>query len=307
MNRPILLKYVTTFRFDVTEPFLFSYTFWKPSHFPTCLESHSDTVHWRTFRFEHAICGVRSEMRGKSVIANVFANNHWNKNVAKRLRFRLNQGYGFDEDVTPFLRRAMKIRAMHPVIERLAGMRISCPESLFEIAIIGLLLQNTTVQRTMSMFSWMLDCFGKIVRFDNQTFKAFYSPNDLLGVCESTLRSEGRFGYRSKYVPEFAAFFSKQDDDVLRRHPSSTLMAELEKIRGVGPYTSSIIAGAALRDTGAVALDVWNRKIIERHLFAGEDIEPEKLRNNLFKLFGNQAGMAVLYLTEYEFLCNQNK
>jgi 3-methyladenine DNA glycosylase/8-oxoguanine DNA glycosylase len=307
MNKPIPLKYVATFRFPVAEPFLFRYTFWKPSHFPTGLETHSETAHWRTFRFEQAICGVRAEMRGKSVIADVFSNSRWNKDVAKRLRFRLNQGYGFDEDITPFLRCATKIRAMRPIIERLVGMRISCPESLFEIAMIGLLLQNTTIQRTTSMFSWTLDHFGQKARFDNQTLKAFYAPNNILDVGESILRNEGRFGYRSKYVPEFAAFFSERDDEALRLTPRHALLAELRKIKGVGSYTSTIIAGAALRDTAATALDVWNRKIIARHLFAEEDIEPEKLRNSLFKLFGNQAGMAVLYLTEYEFLSNQNK
>lgn len=191
---------------------------------------------------------------------------------------------------------------MRPVVDRLAGMRISCPESLFEIAMIGLLLQNTTIHRTISMFTWLMDRFGKTVNFDNQSLKVFFTPNDLIGIDELVFRNEGRFGYRSKFIPEFAKFFAKRDDEMLRMMSLPTLLMELGNIKGVGPYTSGVIVGSALRDKAAIVLDVWNRKIIARRLLDAEDIDSETLKNHLLKLFGDQAGLAVLYLTEYEFL-----
>jgi 3-methyladenine DNA glycosylase/8-oxoguanine DNA glycosylase len=51
-----------------------------------------------------------------------------------------------------------------------------------------------------------------------------------------------------------------------------------------------------------MALDVWNRKIIARHLWGIEEVKPEKLRKDMLRLFGKHAGIAVLYLTEYDFM-----
>lgn len=46
---------------------------------------------------------------------------------------------------------------MREPLQALAGMRQSCPENLFEIAIISLLLQNATVARTTQMMTNLLD------------------------------------------------------------------------------------------------------------------------------------------------------
>lgn len=296
------LKQVDMFRFRVKQPFCFQYTFWKPSHFLTGLETHEKGVNWRTFRFGKALCGVRAEMDETEVVATIFGDENYNEDVARRVRFRVSQGYGLDEDLTPFIKCAQKHRAMKPCLEKLSGMRESCPDSLFELAIIGLVLQNTTIERTIAMFSWLLNSFGKIVSFDGKILRAFYSPQDLIDLDEETIRQEGRFGYRSKYVPAFVEFFSKIDDEELRQSSHETIMIELRKIKGVGPYTASIISGAALRDIKTVNIDVWNRKIFAKKLLNKEDESPVVLQKYFDNHFGKFSNLAALYMTEYEFV-----
>jgi 3-methyladenine DNA glycosylase/8-oxoguanine DNA glycosylase len=165
------------------------------------------------------------------------------------------------ENIKPFLKIARQVKEMRPILKAFTGMRISCPESLFEIAIVSLLLQNTTIKRSIQMMTNLLNRYGDLVLFDDITLRIFFSPRHMLAVSEDELRKECRLGYRAKYLPEFAKFFSECDDDGLRDLNATTLMSTIENIKGVGPYTSGIIASHALRAPNALALDVWNTKL----------------------------------------------
>lgn len=41
-------------------------------------------------------------------------------------------------------------------------------------------------------------------------------------------------------------------------------MTNFQTIKGVGPYTATVIASHAVWDHSAIGLDVWNRKILAR-------------------------------------------
>lgn len=67
------LTRVDTLRLPVKQPFNFRYTLWKPSHFATGLEQHSQERSWRTFRVGELVCGVVLTMDGSDTVrADVF-------------------------------------------------------------------------------------------------------------------------------------------------------------------------------------------------------------------------------------------
>jgi 3-methyladenine DNA glycosylase/8-oxoguanine DNA glycosylase len=286
-------------RLAVKQPFNFRFTLWKPSHFATGLEQHSPVASWRTFRVGELLTGVVMTMEGTDTLrAEVYADGSWQPADRKQLTARLVHSYGLDEDISTFVTQAEQVPPMCEPLAALAGMRQSCPENLFEIAIISLLLQNATVARTTQMMTNLLDHYGRLVEFDGVTLKAFFTPDEIAGVDEATFRERDRLGYRAKYIGRFAEFFAAHDPEVADHADKAELMTEFQTIKGVGPYTAAIIASHAVRDPSALGLDVWNRKLLAKRFLGVDDTEPEVVMAEMTRLFPGYEGLAGLYVIE---------
>ncbi len=299
------LDLVDSLEVEPTSPFDFRHTLWKPSHFHTALEQHSTSRSWRTFRFGDQICGVVSTMVSpKTIHFDVYGRDGWRPEDTEALRQRAVHAYGLDEDLSPFISLASPLPVMARPLRLFCGMRQSCPENLFEIAIISLMLQNATIARTMQMMDNLLTHYGRLVTFDGVTLRAFFTPQEVVSVTEQQLRETDRLGYRAKYVGRFAEFFMEHDPDTFSITDKESLMTEFQTIKGVGPYTAAVIAGHAVRDHSAIGLDVWNRKILARKLLDRDDADAEEVRAELTRLFPSWEGLAGLYMVEEEYLHN---
>ncbi len=295
------VRLVDTLRLSVTEPFNFRFTLWKPSHFATELERHTEYETWRTFRMGSLICGVRMRMEdARTLRADVFSDSRWTPGASNRLAARVTHSYGLDEDQSEFLAMADKDPAMQEPLAALRGMRQSCPENLFEIAIISLLLQNATVQRSTQMLANLLDHYGTTIEFQGLRLKSFFAPQELLGVGEAEFRERDRLGYRAKYIGRFAEFFATHDPDA-QPAAKADLVVEFEKIKGVGPYTAAVIASHAARDPAAIGLDVWNKKILAKRFLGVDDADTSSVMAELTKRFPGYEGIACLYAVEYAY------
>lgn len=293
------LTFVDTLRLPVKQPFNFRYTLWKPSHFATGLEQHSQDQSWRTFRVGPLVCGVLMTMDGTDTLqADVYCDQSWQNADRERLTARLIHSYGLNEDLSAFVALAQRVPPMREPLAALAGMRQSCPENLFEIAIISLLLQNATVARTTQMMTNLLDHYGLEVAFAGVTLKAFFTPDEIADVDEDTFRQRDRLGYRAKYIGRFAEFFAQHDPDAVDQASKAELMTKFQTIKGVGPYTAAIIAGHAVRDPSALGLDVWNRKLLASRFLGVDDAEPEVVMAEMTQLFPGYEGLAGLYVIE---------
>lgn len=296
------LNYVEQLRFIPKAPFNFRLTFWKPSHFVTGLESHTATTSWRTFRLQGGVdCGVKAYMDGRTLVCDIWSDRHWNSALRDRLELRLLRAYALDRGMTEFAKVALADSALAPAWKALKGMRPSCPESVFEIAIVSLLLQNTTISRTTSMMRALLDTLGHDVSFAGRKLKIFFSPSEALATKERHLREVCRLGYRAKYFQPYGAFFAHIDDDSFRHEAREAVLQQLEGIKGVGPYTANVIASHALQDDSALPLDVWNRRIFARRLAMKSDEAP-KVALAMRRRFRSLAGLAALYFIEHQFI-----
>ncbi|MGH3620449.1 MAG: DNA-3-methyladenine glycosylase family protein [Sciscionella sp.] len=293
------LTHVDTLRLPVTKPFNFRYTFWKPSHFATGLERHSRERSWRTFRVGELVCGVVLTMDGSDTVrAEVYSDGSWREADRDRLSARVTHSYGLDEDISAFVSLAERVPSMREPLTALAGMRQSCPENLFEIAITSLVLQNATVARSTQMMTNLLDHYGLVAEFDGVTLKVFCTPEEIAGIDEATFRERDRLGYRAKYIGRFAEFFTAHDPDAVDHASKAELMTEFQTIKGVGPYTAAIIASHAVRDPSALGLDVWNRKLLAQRFLGVDDAAAEIVLAEMRRLFPGYEGLAGLYVIE---------
>jgi 3-methyladenine DNA glycosylase/8-oxoguanine DNA glycosylase len=295
------LAQVDTLNLAVSQPFNFRYTFWKPSHFATGLETHSHRRSWRAFRLDGLSCGIRAYSADeRTVSVDVFADGPWEPAHRDHMARRLRWAYGLDEDLTLFVEQCRRVPAMAEPLAVLAGMRQSCPENLFEIAVISLLLQNATVTRTTQMMRNLLSHYGHTVRFAGVKLQTFFTPGEIADVPEDRFRLDDRLGYRAKYLGRFAAFFVEHGAE-LEDAAGGDLTAKFQQIKGVGPYTAAIIGSHASRDPAAFGLDVWNRKLLARRLLGVDDAKPDEVMGAAATLFPGHQGLAALYLIEHEY------
>lgn len=307
MTEPIALEAVDSLKLFPSSPFDFRHTLWKPSHFSTGLEQHSPTKSWRTFRIGDQLCGAVMTMTPAGALQlDIHSGPSWKAEHSAQLARRITHSYGLDEDLAEFVKLASKSDAMNHALELFCGMRQSCPENLFEIAIISLLLQNATIARTTQMMNNLLTHYGKVVSFDGVTLRAFFTPKEIVSVTEEQLREVDRLGYRAKYIGRFAEFFIEHDPDLVETTDKASLMTKFQTIKGVGPYTAAVIASHAVRDHSAIGLDVWNRKILARKLLDEEvaEAEAEVVRAEMARQFPGWEGLVGLYLVEEEYVEN---
>ncbi|WP_030303234.1 hypothetical protein [Streptomyces katrae] len=295
------LDHADTLQLPVTGdgPFNILHTLWKPSHYATGLEAHTRESSWRTFRVGDLTAGVRLRYEDRTVIADIHTDGDYKPHHREQLTARLIASYGLDEDAAAFTALAEQVPAMREPLAALAGMRQSCPEDYFEIAVIALLLQNTTVSRTTTMTRNLLTHHGKLVHFDGITLRAWFTPAELAAVTAATLKEKDRLGYRANSLPAFAAFFTDHTSDELA---GEDLVEVFQEIKGVGPYTAAVMASHASRDPSVFGIDVWNRKILARRIFDAADADPTAITRRMNDLFPGHAGTAALYLVEHEYL-----
>ncbi len=247
--------------------------------------------------------GVRLHAEDRTVIADIYTAGDFKPADREELTRRLISSYGLDEDHAAFAELASHVPAMREALAVLGGMRQSCPEDHFEIAVIALLLQNVTIRRTAQMTRNLLAHYGHLVHFDGITLRAWFTPPDEIAhVPPETLKERDRLGFRAKSLPHYAAYFRDHSTEDLKA--AGNLMEAVQEIKGVGPYTAAVIASHASRDPAAFGIDVWNRKILARRLLDADDAAPETVMTRLNELFPRLRRTAGLYLVEHEHLTN---
>ncbi|MEU6353615.1 hypothetical protein ABZ896_30535 [Streptomyces sp. NPDC047072] len=298
---PRHLDHADTLELPVTGdgPFGFLHTLWKPSHYATGLEAHTATGSWRTFRAGGLVSGVRLHCEDRLVIADVYTDGEYKPAHPEHLVRQLTACYGLEEDLSPFTELASAVPQMREPLRALSGMRQSCPEDHFEIAVVVLLLRNVTVARTTQMTRNLLTHHGQLVHFDGITLRAWFTPEELAHVSAETFKEQDRLGYHAKTLPH-AAFFRDHTTEELQR--ADDLVQTFQQIKGVGPYTAAIMASHASRNSDSLGLDVWNRKILARRLLDAEDAATEAVTRRLSELFPGHAWTAGLYFVEREYL-----
>jgi 3-methyladenine DNA glycosylase/8-oxoguanine DNA glycosylase len=299
----VSLKLQKTFIITPVLPYNFRYSLWKPSHFYTGLEAHTVSHSWRTLRYSDDIyVAFEAYEENANINLNIYTNKQLFKDDLDYIYNHIVYSYGVFETIDipkKIINKFNKLKGMNKTI---LGTRISCPENMFEISIISLLLQNTTIQRTTSMFRNLVEQYGKLICINDLVLFMFFSPNDILKIEEATLKEKCRLGYRAKYMKNFAEFFSKRKDTELRKLSKQELLEKLQTIKGVGPYTSNIVVSHALRDKSAISLDSWNRKILSNRIYSRDLLESDELQDMLYNNFGDYAGIISMYVIENEYM-----
>jgi hypothetical protein len=177
---------------EPTPPFHFDSTLHKPDHFPSADNEWQPGVRWQTMRFDDHALGLKFEDLGSvnapRIRLSVSSAAELSEASFARLLDEIEYRTNLKLDLTAFYRRFAEDPQLKPIIKRWRGMRPLNHSSLYEYLIIAIVLQNTTVRRTVQMMQALFETHVRRRR-------SRATPGSPTHETVETLRRIGTCGY----------------------------------------------------------------------------------------------------------------
>jgi 3-methyladenine DNA glycosylase/8-oxoguanine DNA glycosylase len=289
-----------------TAPFNFDATFHKPDHFTSGDNHWEPGVRWQTWLWQNKSLGLKITNVGSTeqpvIQIDIHHTNELEDNCVQSLINEVRYRYNLDLDLGDFYAAFGRDDVLGPILSRWRGMRPGHPSSLYEYLMIGIVLQNATVRRSIQMFQALLEAYGTQLSFDGLDLWCFWSPGKLASVTEDALRAL-KVGYRAKSIKRIDdAFFAGQIDELaLRQLDRETQRQELLKLYGVGPATVWYLLMDVFHHWDFFDhISPWEQKIYSK-VFLGRDPEDPAPVDELlrcFERYGAYKQLAVHYIWE---------
>lgn len=300
------LKKISSTEIIPIAPFDFDSTFHKPDHFTSGDNYWEPGVRWQTWNRQGRQLGLKFVNVGSAEEPKLIVEINYQdiledwfiKSLIDEIRYR----YNLDLDLSDFYAELGNDQVLGPIIKRWRGMRPGHPNSLYEYLIIGIVLQNATVKRSIQMFQALLESYGKMLEFDEKKLWCFWEPGGLQQVTENELRAL-KVGYRASAIKKIDDQFARGviDEYELRKKDRETQRKELLKLYGVGPATVWYVLFDVFHQWDFFDhVSPWEQKIYSKLFFDQDPKEPVPVQQLLeyFEKYGKYKQLAVHYIWE---------
>ncbi len=316
------LRKIQSVKLTPTVPFNFDATFHKPDHFTSGDNKWRPGIRWQTWLWPSGASAKEAKRLGLKFInkgttnkpqiqVDIFYQAKLDKDFISSLLEEIKYRFNLQLDLTDFYQRFRGDKVLGPIIKRWRGMRPGHPSSLYEYLIIGIVLQNATVRRSIQMFQALLENYGQLLEYDSKKLWCFWAPGGLKGVSEEDLRAL-KVGYRAKSIKKIDDTFiqDKIDELKLRKKDLTTQKEKLLSLYGVGPATVWYLLFDVFHHWDFFEhISPWEQKIYSK-LFFNKDPEkpvPVKKLLNHFKKYHPYQQLAVHYIWEDLWWKRKNK
>jgi DNA-3-methyladenine glycosylase II len=158
--------------------------------------------------------------------------------VAKRISFFLSLG----DDVKPFYSIAKKEDAkFHPLVERLWGLHQVKFLTLLEISCWAILAQRVQRPIALRIKRALTEKFGGSLELDGKTYWAFPDHTKLKLATTKQLLEATRNQRMVQRLASLLMSFDELDEGFLRNAPYEKAAERLQKVKGIGDWSSQFI------------------------------------------------------------------
>jgi 3-methyladenine DNA glycosylase/8-oxoguanine DNA glycosylase len=296
-------------------PFDFDSTFHKPDHFTSGDNFWRPGIRWQTCYWRGKQLGLKfsnlETVTKPKVKFDIYYTKKLDKQFIDSLVEEIRYRFNLDLDLKKFYKSFKNDKILGPIIKQWKGMRPGHPSSLYEYLIIGIVLQNTTVRRSIQMFQALLGNYGRLLEFDGQKLWCFWKPGGLQKVSEEELRGL-KVGYRAKSIKKIDDYFAQGliDELALRQEDREIQEKELLKLYGVGPATVWYLLFDVFHHWDFFNhISPWEQKIYSKLFFNRNPENPVPAKKLLkhFEKYREYKQLAVHYIWEDLWWKRKNK
>ena len=284
-------------------PYNFNASFHKPSHFPSSDDFWEEDKFWITMLWKGQELGLKFENMGTidrpEIKLDIYSEEELSKEYLDSLIPEIRWRFNFDSDISEFHQKFKDDQVLGPIIEKWKGMKPVAANSIYEILMIYIVLQNATVRRSVQMLENLFERFGNSLEYDGKTLSVFWEPERIAESSEQDLR-DLKVGYRAKFIMKITEqFVNKEIDEfVLRKMSREEVRNEMLKLYGIGPASVEYLLFDDFYFYGVLeTIPPWEQKIMSRLIFNDNLVAPEKVFG-FFRKFEGWEKLAFHYIWE---------
>jgi len=198
------------------------------------------------------------------------------------------------DDVKPFYTIAEKEDGrFYPLIERSWGLHQVKFPTLLEICCWAIIVQRVQRPIALRMKRALTERFGGSLELDGKTYLAFPDYTKLRGATPKELLEATRSQRAMQRLTSLLSSFDELDEAFLRSAPYEKAMARLQKVKGIGDWSSQFIL---FRGLGRIeTLQPINLRPLTKRI--GEVYGPDgKTLEEINSTYGRWSGYWSLYL-----------
>jgi DNA-3-methyladenine glycosylase II len=200
---------------------------------------------------------------------------------------------GVEVDLTPFYRSASKVQWLHPLVSRMRGVRPPRYPTFWEACVNAIVFQQISLHAASSIMGRLTMGLSKPVEHRGVRLYPFPSPEQILSAPDSLLRRAGLSAGKLATLRRVCDALDGRalDETRLEALPSPEASALLRNIKGIGPWTATVIL---LRGLGRLDVFPANDTSVVRNLALVDGPTPLAVRTLLD--LGPEQGMLYYHL-----------
>lgn len=175
-------------------------------------------------------------------------------------------------------------------------------QDLWETIISFIISANNNIPRIKGIIERLSKQYGKQIKWNNQTYYTFPTPEELSKASVADLRTLG-LGFRDQRVDETTKIILNKQVDLekLKQETSTKKVREiLLTLPGVGPKVADcIMLFSTLKCLDVFPVDVWVRRVMNELYFKLPEenkLKREQIEKLAYEKYGDLAGIAQQYL-----------
>lgn len=170
---------------------------------------------------------------------------------------------GVEVDLTRFYRSASGIQWLHPLVVRMRGVKPPCYPTLWEACVNAIVFQQVSLVAASTIMGRLTMELGEPVERDGVRLYRFPGAGEIQGARDRRLRAVGLSARKLATLRRVGDALGGGSLEGLEERPSPDAAAMLRRIKGIGPWTATVIL---LRGLGRLDVFPANDTSVARNL-----------------------------------------
>ena len=201
---------------------------------------------------------------------------------------------GVDRDLAPFERAAARIPWLEPLAERMRGVKPPRYPTLWEACVNAIVFQQISLLAASTIMRRLIIALGRPADSEGVPLYTFPTVESVRGADDDLLRAAGLSSGKATTLRRVGEAIARHtiDEAMLEKRASADAAALLGGIKGIGPWTASVIL---LRGLGRLDVFPMNDSSVARNLALVTGAAPIDIAGTLQAL-SPQQGMLYYHL-----------
>jgi DNA-3-methyladenine glycosylase II len=150
---------------------------------------------------------------------------------------------GVDRDLTGFYAAAREVTWLHPLVQRMRGVKPPRYPTLWEACVNAIVFQQVSIHAAAAILGRTIAALGAPIERHGERLFAFPGPSALLAADDAVLRTAGLSTGKVATLRRVAEALrgGTLDDAMLEARTTPEASAVLCSIKGIGPWTAAVI------------------------------------------------------------------